>query len=768
MRKSKRIICMTMAVLFTAESALTALAVEVPPCDETLYVTMDPYGEITESSVVKNYLVNGSGTITDYGTYGKVTNLTDNGELTVGEDGTVTFTPEDQNGHFYFEGQTDVKREELPWNITVGYRLNGVDKKAEELGGEKGLVEINVDLVPNKGVSDYYRNNMTLMASAIVDMDKNLSLEAEGAQVQCVGNLNMVVFFALPGEETHYSLRIGTDDFSFSGLVFAMVPLTVSQLDKVADIREAKETLEDSADAANDSLDVVLNSLSSMQKSIDDTADGIRGLNETRQLFADSKGKVYADADEAMASLDRLSGSLAPLYDRTETAVHALNQIQAQVNNLVGVLDDFSPQLGDTRDNLRYLRDEVEVLQKMLNSPDVDLASQAIVMQMEKVKTHLEAVKTSQTELKNGINGLQQALPALMALTGSLNTLSEEYMDEDELNELISLLEEEGLESKKETKKFLKDYTDLSSSEINELAAYLTSAMGLEEGGGRLATPSSADSRAAVPSLPAKTSLPAGAAAQLAPILNLILEGTAGLAGNTDITDDIAETISLSESLLTGIASLKGDVSGSMGSIRDLLSVAAKTCGVADDLISSVDDLNWTMNNYHDDLTGTLRDIGEMTTEASRSVTSLNVFFRSLENQLKTIGDSLNSGTKKTLNGLAGALDEAGNGLGQTEVLQNAKDTIKNLINDKWDEYTTEDTTLLSIDLDASPESFTSEKNPAPRSVQMILRTGEIKKNEEAVEAAAVDEDFKADGSIFHRIANIFRKIWNSITSIFK
>lgn len=754
MRKSKRIICMSMAAIFAAQSVMTAMAAGAPQCDETLYVTMDPYGEIKESSVVKNYLVNGSGSITDYGTYSKVTNLTDNGEMTVGEDGTVTFTPEDQNSHFYFEGQTDTTKSDLPWDITVGYRLNGVEKKAEELGGEKGLVEINVDIVPNKNVSDYYRNNMTLMASAMVDMDKNLSLEAEGAQVQCVGNLNMVVFFALPGEENHYSIRIGTDDFTFSGLVFAMVPLTVSQLDKVADIREAKETMEDSADALSDSLDVVLNTLGSMQKSIDDTADGIRGLNGTRQLFADSKGKVYADADEALASLDRLSGSLDPFYDRTETAVHALNQIQYQVNDMVGVLDDLSPELGDTRDSLRYLRDELETLQKMMNGPEVDMMSQAFVMQMEKVKAHLGDLKESQTELSTGLSYLKGSLPQLIGMAGSLNTLSADYMDEDELNQLIEELEEEGVETQGQTARFLKDYTDLSSSQIAELSSYLAAEMGLESSSARVATPSSA--------------IPPEMAGQLVTVLGMILDGAGGAAGNTNLTDDISNTITLTEQLLATIGALQSSAGASVGEMRDLMTTAARVCGTADDLISTVDDLNNTVNYYHDDLTGTLRDLGEMTTEASRSVTSLNVFFRSMENQLKTIGDSLNSNTEKTLNGLAGALDEAGNGLSQTEVLQNAKDTIKNLINDKWDEYTTEDTTILNIDLDAAPESFTSSKNPSPRSIQVIVRTEEIKKSEEAVEAAEVDENFKAEGNIFQRIANIFKRIWQTITSIFK
>ncbi len=52
------------------------------------------------------------------------------------------------------------------------------------------------------------------------------------------------------------------------------------------------------------------------------------------------------------------------------------------------------------------------------------------------------------------------------------------------------------------------------------------------------------------------------------------------------------------------------------------------------------------------------------------------------------MGNSLNGSTQKTLNGLADTLDIAGNGLDQTEVLRNAKDTIKNMIDDKWDEYT--------------------------------------------------------------------------------
>ena len=143
------------------------------------------------------------------------------------------------------------------------------------------------------------------------------------------------------------------------------------------------------------------------------------------------------------------------------------------------------------------------------------------------------------------------------------------------------------------------------------------------------------------------------------------------------------------------------------------------------------------------------------------------MFCTSFENQLKTVGDSLNSSTQKTLNGLAGTLDGLGNGLDQTDVLKNAKDTIKTVIDDKWDEYTTKDTTILNIDMDAKPVSLTSDKNPSPRTVQIILRTSEIREKDKS-NAAEVDESYHPEGNVFHRIASIFTRIWKMITSLFQ
>ncbi|MDK2966968.1 hypothetical protein [Lacrimispora sp.] len=753
MNKHNRIFPIGLAVVFSMQSVLVPLASEVqPPYDETLYVTMDPYGEIKESSIVKVYKMNGSEPLTDYGTYEKVINLTDHSQPVIGEDGSVTFHPEAGENRFYFEGQTKTEKKELPWNITVSYRLNGVEKKADELAGEKGLIEVNVDLVPNQGVSDFFKNNMTLMGSTVVDMDKNLSLEAEGAQVQTVGNLSTVAFFALPGEEGHYSIRIGTDDFKFTGVVFAMVPLTVSQLDKVKDLREAKETMEDSADAISASLDVVLNTMEQMKKSLDTTSDGIRGLDKTRQIVADSKGKVYQNADDALAALDGLSQTLRPFYNHTENAKNALNELRSQTNHLTEILCDLSPDLKDLQEGVRQLRDELEELQRLANSPETAMKAQMFFKQLDKTQEHLNTLTQQQKTLAEELASLAQMLPQLTALTGSLSTSAQGLSAED-LEELLEDVSEEGLTDADEISSYLFNERDYSVTEISTLTGYLTSALETEN----LASPSSASGAAS----DAATQAAIKAAAPLAKLLPQLADSGAGL------TSDMTNFLGLTKVLLGDLYAEKNHINGAADGVIKGADSIGHLCDTADDLIGNAEEFNGILHRHHDEMIHTLTDMGKMTDSASRGIDSMNVFFRSLEDQMKTVGNSLNGSTQKTLNGLADTLDVAGNGLDQTEVLRNAKDTIKKTIDDKWDEYTTEDTTLLNIDLEAKPVSMTSAKNPSPKSIQIILRTGEIKQDEEASDLE-VDEDFHPDGNVFHRIGNIFKSIFHFFASIFK
>ena len=103
------------AVLLAALLAVGSLVASVgaaepiaPYCDETYYATLDYYGGLMESSVVKSYETHGNAKITDYGVYSSVTNLNDNRAATVA-DGKVEFDlTGDVPTHFYFEGKTEL------------------------------------------------------------------------------------------------------------------------------------------------------------------------------------------------------------------------------------------------------------------------------------------------------------------------------------------------------------------------------------------------------------------------------------------------------------------------------------------------------------------------------------------------------------------------------------------------------------------------------------------------------------------------------------
>ena len=86
--------------------------------DEAYYAMTDYYGNLTDGSVVKSYRTNGISTLTDYGDYDEVINLTDGTEPTR-TDGKTVFQLDESNlpGTFYFEGKTAKPFEQLPWTL---------------------------------------------------------------------------------------------------------------------------------------------------------------------------------------------------------------------------------------------------------------------------------------------------------------------------------------------------------------------------------------------------------------------------------------------------------------------------------------------------------------------------------------------------------------------------------------------------------------------------------------------------------------------------
>ena len=763
-----------------------------PTYDEAYYATTDYYGNLTQGSVVKSYTTNGAAALTDYGSYDEVVNLT-NGLTPSTADGKTVFTFDENEtpSHFYFEGKTSQPFEELPWTISVRYALNGVAAKAEDLAGKTGVVEIHVDAIPNEGASEYARNNYTLEAMAIFNQDDILSLEAPGAQVQLIGNLRAVLFIGLPGEECHFTIRVGSEDFSFGGMTFLMVPATLSQLEEIAKLTQRKDALEDNYHKLSDSFDALLNSMNGISSSLYATANGLDRLNEARDTISSGKAELYEKADLARGDLDALRDALSMLPDH----INAATQLADDTHESLGAVNSA---LRDVQEQLAAVQDEVDDLYDDLD--DIRRAGNATASDLKELGQHVDS-------LKKGMDGLLDKLAALNIQVGggditmqgmTAAELSAKLKDAETLETLY--LAAKGGQLTQE--QFLAKMMILSGmAESDESAMAAVSAMNKKIAAAVQQAMESGQFQSAEDALAYVIGSLSGSdktAYELAQSVNALYDGIRGGAVSEktffvkaqqmqdpsmstaaaqanwalfqqtkSLTSNAVELCDLlgakglsghTARLLTETGNVIARLDDSADEISDLLDCF-------DNALDAVDDLYDIMDKNLPELKQTLTDSKAAITALSSTILDTNDFLGSFESLLRSAGTQLDDGSKQTLEGLSAALRATARSLNTTGDVKSAKNTISTIIEDTWNEYTGDVNNLLLIDANAEAVSLTDERNDAPQSIQVLIRTQEITEDDSVKEELAAKAPVQT--SFWGRVAQMFRDLWAAVTGIF-
>lgn len=837
-KNRKRAAALTLALSMTLPSLLSSATAMTLPAeyDEAYYATLDYYGTVTEGSVVKSYRLNGADTVTDYGTYDKVVNLTDNLSPVV-DNGTVTFSlGENAPTKFYFEGKTTQPFEALPWSISVSYKLNGAPALAETLAGKTGLVEICLDIVPNPAASAYSRDNLVLTAATAFNDDDILSLSAPGAEVQMVGNLRTVLYVVLPGEEQHFSIQVGSEDFSFAGLVFLAVPATLQQLEKVADLKEAKETGEDSLDAINDSLDVILDSLSGMSGSLNTTAKGLDALNAARSKVSSGKGAVYDSTDKALDGLNAMTAALGTMDAYTATASQAITDLNTNLNEMNTTVQTLTPELENTRKIIQNIQFDVEDLKGLLG--EVEGYNKKATAIASSLADETEELEDELAELQFTLDLLESALANTKGISTLKNSDLLGMLSADEaaqMREVLTLhasyedyLEENSLkESDLSFKNFIiasayQQYrtavaAQVSStlvaatpgataedvaSQVESLLSPAATAEALTAAGitdpttqAKIIAAQSQSSFLANSSISGQYVSQATAASNAydefsaklpmvdtinkkikevnAIVLN-ITDPTARLVRDlSDIcelldenggADDLHALAALSRDLLKTLKKHEGEGAALLDDANEAGDLLARISETADTALTELNDLNSILNTYEPQLQSALTDLSVLSTATQDTLRDTAAALKAMEELLRSAGPELDAGTASSLSGLSQALRQATVGLDRTDTIRNAKTTITDLIDDQWDEHSGGVDGLLNMDATATPESITDSRNPAPRSVQYVMRTQEIKV-EEAVEETSA-EAIEDTSTVWSRVLDMFKGLWDSFKKL--
>ena len=939
--------------------------------DEAYYAMTDYYGNLTDGSVVKSYRTNGIATLTDYGDYDEIINLTD-GTMPARNGGMTTFRLDEKAlpGTFYFEGKTTKPFQQLPWTISMSYTLNGVPTKAENLAGQAGVVEIRLDIVPNERASEYARNNYTLEAMAIFNQDDILSLEAPGAQVQLIGNLRAVLFLGLPGEECHYTIRVGSEDFAFGGMTFLMVPATLSQLEEIAKLSERKDDLEDNYNKLSGSIDSLLDAMTAMTGSLNASANGLEQLNKARGIFSDGKGVIYSGTDALREDLSNLADVLEPVEGQIEALSKTISDSKSTLRSMTNTVSDLKGDLKDVESALRDLEDgtgdvrkvfsalgslrkSLKALQEALGGTVKDTSGKldetidknqnvgsttvnqvkeahsayvekdrktfyqdllelkgtdtaeaaATVRKIMATRQELSNLKTTLAQVEATRQQLQERLEQTQQKDPELNSPEAKRLQAGiaECDENIAKIKagiqqyEAGLEasganrletayqakSQMTFQQFCQQVLGQSAAtakQMNDL--WLVYASGKVEydkdsptgaetpdQGGTLSgellhndpedspekdtsggdsAPSgdhSDGSSEKTPGGSGSESTDAGSGtgdqvssgAQNPPDSSNTDENGSENTGSgenngenngggsqKDSTDApnppdpenpgtetepdaplppsesvggaVVDLISGGlDSAMAEIAKLQKSLTGVMNRLKDptsqVISDLSALCGRIEnlssllnsaedlsaairhssadlrDILDDVEDLQDILDDYEPVLRDTLKTVSSLSTSAIKTIRDTQGLISDTEALMKSTGATLDDGTKQTLEGLAAVLRSTAKTMGTAGQIKDAKSSICDIIEDTWDEYTGDVNNLLLMDATADAVSLTDSRNPAPQSIQVLIRTQEItvpdEKDEEAASAAAAQTTF------WGRVAQMFKDFWAAITGLF-
>ena len=727
--------------------------------DETMYVNLDYYGKTTKVNVVKGVNLNGLGEITDYGNYINVENMSTSDAPVLG-DGSVTWNlPEGQNGRFYYKCTMDNEQVVLPWYFDVSYKLNGVPTDGDKLAGAGGLIEINVKATPNDNANLYYRNNMMLMVTVPVDMSKCYSVDADGAQIQSLGSTTAAVFSALPGEEGDYTVRIGTDSFETTGVIMAMAPGTIDDLNHIKDLKEAKDTWKDAGDALYDSLEQMAKSVESMRDGINQVQSGVSSAESARQKWSANKDSILAGNDQTLESLTALSQQLETLVPHLQTAKDTAETVHNSMGDIVNTMGDMQQPLRKMYDRLR----------------NISTTSQSLGEQLDDVREDMAWLIQNNAQFQVQTTTILEALPELIA---SLENYDVDDLDlgdlEDTDTRTIADDPDDDRENKADTSSGNQEDPDINKADSSDTVTedktsgdMASEAAGADhEDGGAEADNSShtADSAAGT-----DNSSDAADGADISDAQTLskahIEKHEVPLVGAPSGVDLVTLYKMLSK-IDKDSREFTQVASNLMDNVGDAAKYGADLTDSMDLMIEDLTALHDSLDMYYPDLQASLDDLSELvnrTTDAmNKGISTMTI----VQNTLKATSGDIDEAAKNSLRGSMELLDKSLSILDSTTGVRTAGRTMKDVMDEQLDKFDT-DNRFLFIDPSEDKVSFTSDKNPAPKTLQVVLRTDEISLDDENNKETDAEAEKVNEGPL-KRMWNVLVQMWKAIISIFK
>ena len=760
--KLRRVTATALLLSFALPQCAYAAAPTVET-DEAVYINMDYYGVPTNTRIVKGVNLNGHTEFTDFGDYKDVYNMSTFDEPVL-KDGSVYWKLDTDKQRFYYECiPNDTVNIQMPWNFDVSYKLNGVPVEADKCAGASGTIQMDIHAVPNDYASEYYKNNMMLVCATGIDMSKALSIDAPGAQIQSFGTYKLVMFMGLPGEENTFTVRIGSNDFESMGLIMFMTPATTSALDIMSSMRDIKDRLENSGDNLYTGVSSMLSTMQAVQGSLSSMSKGISGIDQVRKQLIRDRGTIDPRTDAALAALNELTGQSDSLIPELSTTKDTLTSLNATTSSILTTLEESGADVAEYQKLLEQVKTSLGNLEDLFDDLDDETSNGSwnisqVRSASENLSKDLEALRKDLSSLSDELDDLDLETPVSTELTNYVKKMASTAS-----STVLDTAYSKGYAAGKQA---AIDAGKTDEAEIEAMAQQYAEA-----------AKASAASKASEAASQAQAS-----AYNNAQALAALMTGIKN--GSDNVTSSMQSMTSQSVKVVKQLTDLLDSTNSLLKDLEDIADVFDEYKGLPQDFTAEGKKLTELANGSLDRVTKLLADLpalreslDTMTTTANSAIDKTTSLITSTKKALSTSYDLVNTAnsvlrsvrsqadasTQATIDSL---LDTLGKLSGSTASgqMQTATDSIHSAVKDAETDLE-DDTNVLNIDTSAELQSVTSNMNPAPSSLQFILRTKEISVDDDK-DSGVSDQD-AADEGVFARICNVFKKLFTAITSVF-
>ena len=305
--------------------------------EEVIYVTLDASGELVSAYAVNSFP---GGEITDYGDYDSVRVLNTGDEIEY-KGGIVNITTDAKR--IYYQGE--LKKVELPWDISLTYRLDGKAVTAEEIAGKSGEAEIRFTVTQNEKCAGTFYDDYALQASFTLPGDVFGDISAPDATVAAVGADRQLTYTLLPGEGIDTLITATAENFSLPAVSVNGIHLNLNVdvnsdgiKDQVGQLVDAASRLNSGASAlysGSQELQTgasgLLDGSESLQSGIAELDAGVAELQDGLIVMRDGLNELYASSGDLTSGAGQVYSGLA----QVETALDALSVDTSQIELLV-------------------------------------------------------------------------------------------------------------------------------------------------------------------------------------------------------------------------------------------------------------------------------------------------------------------------------------------------------------------------------------------------------------------------------------------------